>query len=79
MIITSERSSRNGSTAATGVSGLIARPGWRRAAEIERSVWRFSSSLVHLDVEGDRVPAGVDEALAVARRLFDHQVDVDGQ
>ena len=55
--------------------GLIARPAARPASRI-RAQGRLDR-LVDLDVERDRVAAGVDELVDVAAGLADHQVGVE--
>ena len=74
------RSRRSAAAPRRRVAGLIARPGRAaRPGSAPASARLTSSLVVDLDVEGDRVRAGGDEALDVARRLGDHQVRIDRQ
>ena len=77
MTRTMSSSSAYGSSAASGVPGLTARPAARPAARI--ALERRRDRLLDLDVERDRVAAGVDVLVQVAARLADHQVGVERQ
>ena len=75
MIRTMSSSSAYGSSADSGVAGLTARPAARPAARIALQGRR--DRLVDLDVERDRVAAGVEVLVDVAAGLADHQVGVE--
>ena len=77
MTRTMSSSSAYGSSAESGVSGLTASPAARPASRIARSVGAIC--LLDLDVERDRVAAGVEELVEVAARLVDHQVGIERQ
>ena len=77
MTITMSSSSRYGSSATSGVAGLDRQPGRPPGGADRSSVGAMR--LVDLDVERDRVAAGVEELVDVAARLADHQVGVERQ
>ena len=75
---TMSSSSRYGSRADSGVPGLTARPAARPAARIAAQR-RLDLLRIDLDVERDRVAAGVEELVEYAAGLADHQVGVERQ
>ena len=77
MTSTMSSSSRYGSRADSGVPGLTASPAARPAARIRAQ--RRRDLLLDLDVERDRVAAGVEVLVEEAARLVDHQVRVERQ
>ena len=77
MTSTMSSSSRYGSSADSGVPGLTASPAARPAARIRAQ--RRRDLLLDLDVEGDRVAAGVEVLVEEPAGLVDHQVGVERQ
>ena len=78
-VMTSTMSSRSryGSSADSGVAGLTASPAARPAARIAPQGRR--DLLLDLDVERDRIAAGVEVLVEEAARLVDHQVRIERQ
>ena len=77
MTSTMSSSSAYGSSADSGVAGLTASPAARPASRMRAQ--RRLDRLLDLDVERDRVAAGVEVLVDVAARLADHQVGVERQ